>query len=68
MGENPEFYIDQDGKQVKLEIPEHGMLGLLAYGDIGLRAWRKVRQAELEKRTGGDIQEQSKTAEKENNE
>lgn len=25
------------------EITEEGSLGLLAYGDIGLRAWRKVR-------------------------
>ncbi|MEI6122518.1 MAG: hypothetical protein WCQ95_02710 [Bacteroidota bacterium] len=45
-----EFYIMQDGKQVKLEIPPEGMLGLIAYGDIGLRAWRKARQAEIDKK------------------
>ena len=35
-----------NGKNEKLEfkIPEKGSLGLLAYGDIGLRAWRKVKQ------------------------
>jgi len=26
------------------KITEKGSLGLLAYGDIGLRAWRKVKQ------------------------
>ncbi|MBU2939911.1 hypothetical protein KO494_10205 [Lacinutrix sp. C3R15] len=25
-------------------IPIEGSLGLLAYGDIGLRAWREVKQ------------------------
>lgn len=29
------------------EIPVEGSLGLLAYGDKGLRAWRKVREAAL---------------------
>ena len=28
-------------------IPKEGSLGLLALGDVGLRAWRKVKQ-ELE--------------------
>lgn len=28
----------------KYEIPMEGSLGLLALGDIGLRAWRKVKQ------------------------
>lgn len=31
-------------KQQNIEITEKGSLGLLAYGDIGLRAWRKVKQ------------------------
>lgn len=30
-------------KKVKYEIPVKGSLGLLAMGDKGLRAWRKVR-------------------------
>jgi hypothetical protein len=50
IGESAEFFITVDGEQQKLEIPEHGMLGLLAYGDIGLRAWRQTRQAEIDKR------------------
>lgn len=35
-----------NGKNEKIEfkITEKGSLGLLAYGDIGLRAWRKVKQ------------------------
>ena len=30
-------------------ITEKGSLGLLAYGDIGLRAWRKVKQESIKK-------------------
>ncbi|MGM5468689.1 hypothetical protein ACS386_00285 [Flavobacteriaceae bacterium LMO-SS05] len=30
--------------KLNFEITEKGSLGLLAYGDIGLRAWRKVKQ------------------------
>ena len=30
--------------KVEFKITEKGSLGLLAYGDIGLRAWRKVKQ------------------------
>ncbi|NVO01833.1 MAG: hypothetical protein HXX09_03955 [Bacteroidetes bacterium] len=47
--EKLDFFITQEGKQVKLDIPVEGMLGLLAYGDIGLKAWRKKRTEELEK-------------------
>ena len=40
--------IDQKGinqnEQIQYQITEKGSLGLLAYGDIGLRAWRKVKQ------------------------
>ena len=36
-------------KKVEFEITEKGSLGLLALGDIGLRAWRKVRQEFLKK-------------------
>ena len=28
----------------EFEITDKGSLGLLAYGDIGLRAWRAVKQ------------------------
>ena len=30
--------------KIKFQITEKGSLGLLAYGDIGLREWRKVKQ------------------------
>ena len=30
-------------KGLPFKIPKQGSLGLLAYGDIGLRAWRKVK-------------------------
>lgn len=30
-------------------ITKKGSLGLLAYGDIGLRAWRKVKQESIKK-------------------
>ena len=40
-----------NGKNEKLEfkITEKGSLGLLALGDIGLRAWRKVKQESFKK-------------------
>ena len=31
-------------KKIEFKITEKGSLGLLAYGDIGLRAWRKVKK------------------------
>jgi hypothetical protein len=31
-------------KTIEFAITEEGSLGLLAYGDIGLRAWRKVKK------------------------
>ena len=33
-----------ENKKVNFQITEKGSLGLLGYGDIGLRAWRKVKQ------------------------
>ena len=33
-----------NNNRADFEITEKGSLGLLAYGDIGLRAWRKVKQ------------------------
>lgn len=32
-----------------VDIPVGGSLGILAYGDIGLKAWRKVRDAANDK-------------------
>lgn len=32
-----------------MEIPVAGALGILAYGDLGLQAWRKVREEAKEK-------------------
>jgi hypothetical protein len=31
-------------KDLNFKITEKGSLGLLAYGDIGLREWRKVKK------------------------
>jgi len=36
-------------KNLNFEITEKGSLGLLAYGDIGLREWRKVKQIYFKK-------------------
>jgi len=33
-----------NNQKIELKITEKGSLGLLAYGDIGLRAWRKVKK------------------------
>ena len=33
-----------NNKNIKFSITEKGSLGLLAHGDIGLRAWRKVKK------------------------
>lgn len=32
------------GIEKEIEIPVEGSLGLLAYGDLGLTAWREVRR------------------------
>ena len=34
----------KENKKVAYKITEKGSLGLLAYGDIGLREWRKVKK------------------------
>jgi hypothetical protein len=31
-------------EKLKFQITEKGSLGLLAFGDIGLREWRKVKR------------------------
>ena len=33
-----------NNQKIEFKITEKGSLGLLAYGDIGLRAWRKVKK------------------------
>ncbi len=40
MGENIELQDDNPSFEVTIQ----GSLGLLAYGDIGLRAWRKIKK------------------------
>ena len=35
---------EHNNDKVEFKITEKGSLGLLAYGDVGLRAWRKVKQ------------------------
>ncbi len=36
-------------KKIPFKISKEGSLGLLAYGDIGLRAWRKVKKEQVSK-------------------
>lgn len=38
------------GKKLPYAIPVEGSLGLLAYGDIGLRAWREVKKKSKEEK------------------
>lgn len=47
------LYANINGKIVKIDIPEEGALGLLAYGAVGLKAWRKVKTAAQNKRNKG---------------
>jgi len=35
---------NKNSEKALFEITPKGSLGLLAFGDIGLRAWRKVKQ------------------------
>ncbi len=37
-------------KNIPFKITEKGSLGLLAYGDIGLRAWREVKKIAQQKK------------------
>ncbi len=32
-----------DGKRKKYTVTKRGSLGLLAYGDLGFKAWRKIK-------------------------
>jgi MYXO-CTERM domain-containing protein len=46
------------------QIPKEGALGLLALGAVGLRAWRKVRDADKEKATGKATPDKGQEAER----
>ena len=48
------LYANINGEKVKIDIPEDGALGLLAYGAIGLKSWRKVRIAAQNNRKKGE--------------
>ena len=41
----------------KFKITKKGSLGLLAYGDIGLRAWRKVKNYSITNENNLDTDE-----------
>lgn len=34
---------NNDGDRKKYNVTKRGSLGLLAYGDLGFKAWRKVK-------------------------
>jgi len=36
--------MNQNKPKREFKITEKGSLGILAYGDIGIRAWRKVKK------------------------
>ena len=39
----------QINESIAFKITDKGSLGLLAYGDIGLREWRKVKKESFKK-------------------
>lgn len=43
----PQIFLNNE----KFNIPEEGMLGLLALGDVGLKMWRKKRKEMEESRS-----------------
>ncbi len=47
-----------DDELKSVEIPSDGFLGLLAYGDLGLIAWRKARGLKI--KSAAEIQEEKK--------
>ncbi|MEH6534803.1 MAG: hypothetical protein V7719_00310 [Psychroserpens sp.] len=42
--------MSKESKIKPIEITEKGSLGLLALGDVGLRAWRQVKKEARQKR------------------
>lgn len=40
----------RENKLISVEITEKGSLGILALGDVGLRAWRRVKQEKIRKK------------------
>lgn len=47
-------------KNITVDIPTEGSLGILAYGDIGILSWRKKRTSELKKKTTKKKKENAK--------
>lgn len=43
-----------------IEIPKEGFLGLIAYGDIGILAWRKARELKIVKPSNTNISKEHK--------
>jgi len=41
--------MEKNNDEINYEITPQGSLGLLAYGDIGLREWRKVKSNNFNK-------------------
>lgn len=50
------FNAIKDNDIEHIEIPSEGFLGLLAYGDVGLIAWRKSRGLKI--KSAAEIQEE----------
>jgi hypothetical protein len=45
MAESKKEMKKKTGTEIPFEIPKEGSLGLLALGAVGVREWRKVRDA-----------------------
>ena len=43
------MHMNKELHEIPFEVTEKGSLGLLAIGDLGLRAWRKVRNESYQK-------------------
>jgi len=52
--------MSDNSKNKSVEIPVQGNLGILAYGDIGLKAWRKKRDEEYAKMKNKEKNEDKK--------
>ncbi|MPM07121.1 hypothetical protein SDC9_53427 [bioreactor metagenome] len=55
--------IGKEAETKYIDIPKDGFLGLLAYGDIGIVAWRKARGYTI--KSAEQIQEEKKKRENE---
>ncbi len=63
MVENKFGTIDKGADIKDIDIPKDGFLGLLAYGDIGIVAWRKARGYTI--KSAKQVQEEKKKRENE---